>query len=136
VHFFHVDAESGADDQLPGQPGLAGCGRVGFSAGRLGRAAGRNHAGRPTGKQAAPARCATDWTNRTPDQRRPLAIRRDPRFWFLYARPGTEAFYRKLGFLPMTTAMAIWGDPSTAIASGLLRMTPAVSVRGAVRHMA
>lgn len=38
----------------------------------------------------------------------------------LYANPGTEAFYRKLGFLRMTTAMAIWHDPSSAVASGLL----------------
>jgi predicted N-acetyltransferase YhbS len=29
----------------------------------------------------------------------------------LYARPGTEAFYGKLGFLRMNTAMAIWHDP-------------------------
>jgi GNAT superfamily N-acetyltransferase len=38
----------------------------------------------------------------------------------LYANPGTEDFYRKLGFLRMTTAMAIWYDPSLAVASGLL----------------
>ena len=39
----------------------------------------------------------------------------------LYANPGTEAFYRRLGFLPMNTAMAIWHDPARAIESGLLQ---------------
>src|SRR5262245_17000988 len=39
----------------------------------------------------------------------------------LYANPGTEPFYARFGFLPMNTAMAIWNDPSAAIASGLLR---------------
>ncbi len=38
----------------------------------------------------------------------------------LYANPGTEAFYGKLGFLRMNTAMAIWHDPAGAIESGLL----------------
>jgi ribosomal protein S18 acetylase RimI-like enzyme len=38
----------------------------------------------------------------------------------LYANPGTEAFYRGLGFLRMNTAMAIWNDPERAVASGLL----------------
>jgi predicted N-acetyltransferase YhbS len=38
----------------------------------------------------------------------------------LYANPGTEDFYRRLGFLHMATAMAIWQDPSRALASGLL----------------
>lgn len=38
----------------------------------------------------------------------------------LYANPGTEAFYEKLGFLPMQTAMAIFRDPQGAIASGIL----------------
>lgn len=42
----------------------------------------------------------------------------------LYANPGTENFYRRLGFLPMTTAMAIWHDPAAAIAAGLLRNDP------------
>ena len=42
----------------------------------------------------------------------------------LYANPGTEDFYRKLGFLRMTTAMAIWHDPSRALASGLLSDQP------------
>jgi GNAT superfamily N-acetyltransferase len=39
----------------------------------------------------------------------------------LYANPGTEPFYRQAGFLPMETAMAVWRDPATAIASGFLR---------------
>ncbi len=39
----------------------------------------------------------------------------------LYANPGKEGFYAKLGFLPMNTAMAIWSDPAGAIASGILR---------------
>lgn len=39
----------------------------------------------------------------------------------LYANPGTEGFYAKLGFLPMNTAMAVWHDPAGAIASGVLR---------------
>lgn len=38
----------------------------------------------------------------------------------LYANPGTETFYGRLGFLRMNTAMAIWRDPARAIASGLL----------------
>jgi GNAT superfamily N-acetyltransferase len=39
----------------------------------------------------------------------------------LYANPGTESFYLKLGFLPMNTAMAVWHDPQAAIESGVLR---------------
>jgi ribosomal protein S18 acetylase RimI-like enzyme len=39
----------------------------------------------------------------------------------LYANPGREGFYRKLGFLPMNTAMAIWRDPAEGIRSGVLR---------------
>ncbi|MEU0444296.1 GNAT family N-acetyltransferase [Streptomyces tendae] len=39
----------------------------------------------------------------------------------LYAAPGTEDFYRGLGFLHMNTAMAIWADPRRAVAVGLLR---------------
>lgn len=42
----------------------------------------------------------------------------------LYARAGTEGFYRKLGFLHMNTAMAIWNDPAQAIESGLLSAGP------------
>lgn len=39
----------------------------------------------------------------------------------MYANPGTEGVYAKLGFLPMSTAMAIWRDRDRAIATGLLR---------------
>ena len=39
----------------------------------------------------------------------------------LYANPGTEGFYARLGFYPMNTAMAIWRDQEAAVASGLLR---------------
>jgi GNAT superfamily N-acetyltransferase len=42
----------------------------------------------------------------------------------LYANPGAEPFYEKLGFLRMNTAMAIWADPVSAIASGVLRAPP------------
>ncbi len=38
----------------------------------------------------------------------------------LYANPGAEPFYVKLGFLRMNTAMAIWSDPQRAIDSGVL----------------
>ena len=42
----------------------------------------------------------------------------------LYANPGTEGFYARLGFLRMNTAMAIWSDPRRAVESGLLRAEP------------
>ena len=38
----------------------------------------------------------------------------------LYAKPGTEGFYAKLGFLPMNTAMGLWQDRADAVASGVL----------------
>lgn len=38
----------------------------------------------------------------------------------LYANPGKEGFYRKLGFLPMRTAMAIFRNQPQAIATGLV----------------
>jgi GNAT superfamily N-acetyltransferase len=38
----------------------------------------------------------------------------------LYANPGTEPFYRDLGFLHMNTAMGIWRNQPDAIRSGLL----------------
>lgn len=38
----------------------------------------------------------------------------------LYAAPGKEAFYRKLGFRRMATAMAIFENPAQALAGGLL----------------
>lgn len=38
----------------------------------------------------------------------------------LYANPGKEGFYRKLGFLRMRTAMALFENREQAINSGLL----------------
>jgi ribosomal protein S18 acetylase RimI-like enzyme len=38
----------------------------------------------------------------------------------LYANPGKEDFYRKLGFRRMLTAMAIFADPDRAIRRGLV----------------
>ncbi|MDN0083686.1 GNAT family N-acetyltransferase [Crenobacter sp. SG2305] len=38
----------------------------------------------------------------------------------LYAVPGTEPFYRKLGFKRMATAMAIFRDQAQALERGLL----------------
>ncbi len=42
----------------------------------------------------------------------------------LSANPGTGAFYRKLGFRRMNTAMAIWRDPASAIESGVRSARP------------
>nr|WP_320189989.1 GNAT family N-acetyltransferase [uncultured Desulfobacter sp.] len=39
----------------------------------------------------------------------------------LYANPGKEAFYEKLGFKPMMTAMAIFQDQDAAVKSGLVK---------------
>lgn len=38
----------------------------------------------------------------------------------LYAAPGKEPFYRKLGFKRMTTAMAIFANQAQALANGLV----------------
>ena len=38
----------------------------------------------------------------------------------LYANPGKEGFYEKLGFLPMKTAMAIFRNRDHAISTGLV----------------
>lgn len=38
----------------------------------------------------------------------------------LYANPGKENFYKKLGFLPMKTAMAIFRNQQQAIENGLV----------------
>jgi ribosomal protein S18 acetylase RimI-like enzyme len=38
----------------------------------------------------------------------------------LYAAPGKEEFYKKLGFKRMTTAMAIFQDEAGAVARGLV----------------
>ncbi len=38
----------------------------------------------------------------------------------LYAKPGTQSFYLKLGFLPMNTAMGLWRHPTRACQTGIL----------------
>jgi GNAT superfamily N-acetyltransferase len=53
--------------------------------------------------------------------RRLLESARGHKKIILYANPGAEPFYERLGFLPMNTAMAIWHDPAKGIESGLLR---------------
>ncbi|MFZ6655857.1 GNAT family N-acetyltransferase [Undibacterium sp. TJN19] len=42
----------------------------------------------------------------------------------LYANPGKEGFYQKLGFYPMQTAMAIFADHQQALASGIIAANP------------
>ena len=39
----------------------------------------------------------------------------------LYANPGKEGFYQKLGFKMMNTAMAIFGDQEAALTRGVIR---------------
>lgn len=41
----------------------------------------------------------------------------------LYANPGTEGFYKKLGFMRMRTAMAIFKNQDHAISGGLVDNT-------------
>ena len=53
-----------------------------------------------------------------------VALAQNHKKIILYANPGTEGFYGKLGFLRMNTAMAIWRDPAPAIESGLLSTKP------------
>jgi len=54
-----------------------------------------------------------------------VALSRGHKKIILYANPGTEGFYGRLGFLRMNTAMAIWHDPARAIEYGLLTAPPA-----------
>src|SRR5215470_13010653 len=56
--------------------------------------------------------------------RRLVALAQGHKKIILYANPGTESFYRRLGFLHMNTAMAIWSDPARALAAGLLSDEP------------
>ncbi len=49
-----------------------------------------------------------------------IALSRGHKKIILYANPGKEAFYRKLGFQPMNTAMAIFEDKQRALDSGLV----------------
>ena len=53
--------------------------------------------------------------------RRLLELCADHKKVILYANPGKEGFYEKLGFLPMATAMAVFRDPEGARRSGLVR---------------
>lgn len=41
----------------------------------------------------------------------------------LYANPGKEGFYKKLGFYPMRTAMALFKDHDQAVLSGIIDET-------------
>ena len=41
--------------------------------------------------------------------------------FILYANPGKEPFYRKLGFMRMLTAMAIFRYQDRAVREGLVR---------------
>jgi ribosomal protein S18 acetylase RimI-like enzyme len=47
-------------------------------------------------------------------------LSKDHKKIILYAVPGKESFYRKLGFKRMMTAMAIFADPTQALESGLI----------------
>lgn len=47
-------------------------------------------------------------------------LAKDHKKIILYAVPGKEPFYRKLGFKRMTTAMAIFANPARALATGLV----------------
>lgn len=44
----------------------------------------------------------------------------------LYANPGKEGFYAKLGFYPMNTAMAIFADRQWALDAGVTRLPDAL----------
>ncbi len=58
-----------------------------------------------------------------------MARCKDHRKIILYANPGTEEFYARLGFLRMNTAMGFWQDPTHAIETGLLRAVDEVDPR-------
>lgn len=49
-----------------------------------------------------------------------VELSRGHRKIILYAAPGREGFYRRLGFSRMTTAMAIFDDHGSAVASGII----------------
>src|SRR5262245_56145532 len=59
-----------------------------------------------------------------------MARCKDHRKIILYANPGTEEFYARLGFLRMNTAMGFWRDPAHAIETGLLRAVDETDPRG------
>jgi ribosomal protein S18 acetylase RimI-like enzyme len=50
-----------------------------------------------------------------------LTAAREHKKIILYARPSTEGFYTGIGFLPMTTAMAIFQDKERALRIGLVK---------------
>lgn len=52
-----------------------------------------------------------------------VGLSRGHRKILLYAVPGKEGFYRKLGFKRMTTAMAIFDDQAGAMARGYISET-------------
>ena len=52
-----------------------------------------------------------------------VMVSRGHRKIILYANPGKEGFYGKLGFHRMNTAMAIWGDHARAVEAGLISET-------------
>jgi len=52
-----------------------------------------------------------------------LDLCRGHRKIILYAVPGKEGFYRKLGFKRMTTAMAIFDDQARAMENGYVNET-------------
>ena len=58
-----------------------------------------------------------------------MARCQDHRKIILYANPGTEGFYARLGFLRMNTAMGFWQEPTHAIETGLLRPVDEVDPR-------
>lgn len=49
-----------------------------------------------------------------------VSLSKDHKKIILYAAPGKEPFYRKLGFLRMATAMAIFEDRAGALEYGLI----------------
>ncbi|WP_066342610.1 GNAT family N-acetyltransferase [Azohydromonas lata] len=50
-----------------------------------------------------------------------VALSRGHKKIILYAVPGKEAFYQKIGFKPMNTAMAIFEDEASAMERGFIR---------------
>lgn len=52
---------------------------------------------------------------------RHVELSKDHKKIILYSVPGKEGFYRKLGFLRMLTAMAIFENPTKAIEQGHVR---------------
>ncbi len=52
-----------------------------------------------------------------------IELSSDPKKILLYANPGKEGFYNKLGFSKMNTAMAIFNDNKFALKVGLISST-------------